>query len=95
MLGSRDHFGERRQEMARQGYTPEQIIGKLREAEVLLSKGETVGQACRKIGVAEQPELPTLGLAVRTSEAASQGDLLNSLKLLASFPGRFDTRHAV
>jgi transposase-like protein len=39
--------------MARKGYTPEQIIGKLREAEVLLSKGETVGQVCRKIGVAE------------------------------------------
>ena len=39
--------------MARKGYTPEQVIGKLREAEVLLSKGEAVGQACRKIGVAE------------------------------------------
>ncbi len=40
--------------MARRSYTPERIINKLREAEVLLSQGETVGQATRKIGVAEQ-----------------------------------------
>ena len=37
--------------MSRKRYAPEQIIGKLREAEVLLSKGQTVGQACRKLGV--------------------------------------------
>jgi len=40
--------------MGRKTYTPEQIIGKLREAEVLLSNGQTVGQACRKLAVAEQ-----------------------------------------
>ena len=40
--------------MGRKRYTPEQIIGKLREAEVLWSKGQTVGQACRKLGVTEQ-----------------------------------------
>ena len=40
--------------MARKRYQPEQIIGYLREAEVLLSKGSTVGQVCRKIGIAEQ-----------------------------------------
>jgi putative transposase len=28
--------------MARKGFTPEQIINKLREAEILLSQGETV-----------------------------------------------------
>ena len=33
---------------------PEQIIGKLREAEVLLSQGSTVGEASRKMGVTEQ-----------------------------------------
>ena len=32
----------------------EQIIKKLREAEVLLSQGSTVGEASRKIGVTEQ-----------------------------------------
>ena len=40
--------------MARKRYSPEQIIGYLREAEVLLSKGSTVLQICRKIGIAEQ-----------------------------------------
>jgi putative transposase len=40
--------------MGKKGYTSEQIISKLREVEVLLSQGSTVGQACRKIGVTEQ-----------------------------------------
>ena len=40
--------------MARKRYLPEQIIGYLREVEVLLSQGSTVPQMCRKIGVAEQ-----------------------------------------
>ena len=40
--------------MARKGYTPEQIINKLREAEVLISQGATAGEASRKIGVTEQ-----------------------------------------
>ena len=34
--------------------TPEQIISKLREAEVALAQGETVGQICRRLGVSEQ-----------------------------------------
>lgn len=40
--------------MSKRGYSAEQIIAKLREAEVLIGKGETVGQVCRKIGVTEQ-----------------------------------------
>jgi putative transposase len=32
-------------------YAPEQIIGKLREVEVLVSQGATVAEASRKIGV--------------------------------------------
>ncbi len=34
--------------------TPEQIIGYLREAEVRLSQGETVGAICRALGISEQ-----------------------------------------
>ncbi len=34
-------------------YTPEQIIGKLREAEVLMSKGASVAEVCKKIGVTD------------------------------------------
>jgi transposase-like protein len=39
--------------MVRKGYTPEQIINKLREAEVLLSQGNTIGITCKKIGVSD------------------------------------------
>jgi len=39
--------------MVRKRYTPEQIINKLREAEVLLSQGSTIGVACKKIGVSD------------------------------------------
>jgi putative transposase len=40
--------------MAKKGYTPEQIINKLREAEILLSQGSSVAEASRKIGIVEQ-----------------------------------------
>src|SRR5512136_3015060 len=37
----------------KKGFTPEQIIKKLRDAEVLLSKGEKVEQVIRKLGVSD------------------------------------------
>lgn len=40
--------------MARKGFTTEQIISKLREAEVLISQGQTVPAASKAIGVTEQ-----------------------------------------
>ena len=40
--------------MKKKGFSAEQIIGKLREAEVLLSQGSTVGEVSRKLGVTEQ-----------------------------------------
>ena len=36
--------------MVRKTYTPEQVIHKLSEAEVLFSQGATAGEAIRKIG---------------------------------------------
>ena len=39
--------------MAKKGYTPEQIISKLREAEILLSQGNTISVVTRKIGVSD------------------------------------------
>ncbi len=39
--------------MIKKGYKPEQVINKLREAEVLLTQGATVGEVCRKIGVTD------------------------------------------
>lgn len=40
--------------MARKKHTVEQIISKLREAEVQLGRGSTVGDVCRSLGVTEQ-----------------------------------------
>jgi len=40
--------------MARKHYTHEQIIRRLREAEVMISQGMTTGRAVKQIGVAEQ-----------------------------------------
>ena len=39
--------------MAKKGYTPEQIINKLREAEVLLSQGAALSTVLKKIGVSD------------------------------------------
>ncbi len=40
--------------MSRKSYTAENIIGILREAEVRLSQGQTVGEIARSLGVSEQ-----------------------------------------
>jgi transposase-like protein len=40
--------------MVKKSHSAEQVISKLREAEILMSQGATVGEACRKIGVTTQ-----------------------------------------
>ena len=40
--------------MARRKHTAEQVINKLREAEVAISAGSTVAEASRQIGVTQQ-----------------------------------------
>ena len=40
--------------MPRQRFTPEQIIGKLREVEIAVARGAPISEACRGIGVSEQ-----------------------------------------
>ena len=40
--------------MPQKRYKPEEIINKLREAEVGLSKGHTAGEICRKLGITGQ-----------------------------------------
>ena len=39
--------------MVRRGYKPEQIINKLREAEVLLSQGNPIKVVCKKVGISD------------------------------------------
>ena len=40
--------------MGRKRHTPEQIIRKLREAEVGLAKGQPIAEVARKLGITEQ-----------------------------------------
>jgi len=40
--------------MSKKRQTAEQIIPKLREAEVLLAQGVTVGEVCKKLAITEQ-----------------------------------------
>jgi transposase-like protein len=40
--------------MARTGRSTEEIIAALREAEVRLGQGETIGKICRGLGISEQ-----------------------------------------
>ena len=40
--------------MSRKRYSPEQIIYKLREAEVLISQGMKTPEAARQVGIVEQ-----------------------------------------
>ena len=37
----------------KQRHTPEQVIGKLREAEVKLAKGAAIGQVCNDLAITE------------------------------------------
>ena len=63
--------------MARKRYTTEQIIAKLREAEVALAQGDSVATVVRQLGVAEQTS--TRG---RREDGGLQGDQAKRLKEL-------------
>jgi len=39
--------------MPQKRFSAEQIIDKLREAEVLMAKGQTAAEVCRQLGVSE------------------------------------------
>jgi putative transposase len=40
--------------MPKKTFTPEQVVAKLRQIEVLMSQGKTVPQACKEVGIVEQ-----------------------------------------
>jgi len=40
--------------MRRKRFSPEKIIGMLREAEIAIAQGTTVGQICRQLSISEQ-----------------------------------------
>ena len=64
--------------MARRKYTPEQIIGKLREVEVALAQGTTVTLAVRGIGVAEQTHWTPLRAGSATAGVGSTAASLSN-----------------
>jgi len=39
---------------SRKRFKPEEIVNKLREADVLLSQGMSIAQACKQIGITDQ-----------------------------------------
>jgi putative transposase len=49
-----DQPGTEELEMARKGFTPEQIVAKLRQIEVHLSQGRSIALACRDAEISEQ-----------------------------------------
>jgi putative transposase len=53
-FGPGQHLQEGEIRMAKKRFQAEQIIGKLREAEVEISKGQTIGQVVKKLGITEQ-----------------------------------------
>ena len=63
--------------MKRKRHTPEQIIAKLREADVALSKGLSVAAVCKQLGVAEQTYHRW-----RTQYGGMKGDAMKRLKEL-------------
>jgi transposase-like protein len=65
--------------MSRKRYTPEQIIGMLRQAEVELAQGRKVPEVCRSLGVSEQSYYRWRneygGLKIDQVKASSQGGI--------------------
>jgi hypothetical protein len=84
----------RRNAMGRKRHEAEQIIAKLREAEVELARGKTAGEVCRKLGVTEQTYdiygLPPAHKRVRSMRVGqlltprAAGDALEVLECSAS-----------
>ena len=70
--------------MANKRHTPEQVINKLREAEVAISAGGTVAEASRRIGVTEQPLYRW-----RNEYGGLRIDQVKRLKQVESENGRF------
>ena len=82
--------------MSRKRFSVEQIINHLREAEVLPSQGQTVGEICRRIGVSEQSyyrwrrEFGGLNAPYRHPSQAGSGLFDNAAAVHASIRNHFN-----
>ncbi len=61
--------------MSRKRYTPEQIIGMLRAAEVRLSQGQTVGEISRSLGISEQSCFKQIAAVAQLTGVLMSADL--------------------
>ena len=76
--------------MSRKRYTPEKIISMLREAELLLAQGSTVGEISRQLAVSEQTYYRWRKLygGMKTSHAKRMKDLkCENVLLKKAVPG--------
>ena len=75
--------------MKKKGYSAEQIIGRLEEAEVLLGQGGTVAEVSRKLGATEQTYY-RMGSSLRGHERRRRGRFvsLNQRKNIIARPGK-------
>ena len=55
--------------MAKQRFTAEEIIHKLREADVLIGQGKSIGDACKQLGVTDKPNATAAGGGLGAFEA--------------------------
>ena len=84
--------------MVKKGYTPEQIINKLREAEVHLSQGASITEASRKIGITEQTyyrwRKEYSGMRVEQAKRLKELEKENARlkKLVADLPRQFHSQ---
>ena len=67
--------------MPEERHSAEQIINKLREAEVALSQGQNVKAVCKKIGVTEQTYTPPQGRGARTCPTGRARTYPNEIQL--------------
>ena len=72
-------------------YTPEQIVAKLRQAEVEFSKGQKTPQVCKKLGVSELFLDPRRHLAGHLEIMVRQND--DELITAVAGEGRFVVGH--
>ena len=67
--------------MARKRYSAEQIIGHLRQAEILISEGKTIVEAARQLSISEQTfyrwSLEYCGMEVDEARRLKEIDLEN------------------
>ena len=60
--------------MPRKGHRPEQVLNKLRQVEVAVAGGKSVGRAVREIGVTDHTHSTSLRAGSTTGGGASTAD---------------------